>query len=69
MFEIRSKRVNSSPKSLEDRIELKTSIKDETELTVIISVIARVPKIFKYLNDYQLELDLQRVNIRVQLYI
>ena len=69
MFEIRSKRVNSSPRSLEDRIELKTSIKDETELTVIISVIARVPKIFKYLNDYQLELDLQRVNIRVQLYI
>jgi hypothetical protein len=46
--EMKSNRVNYSPSSLFERIELKTRFRDDMEDTVIMSVIDKVPIIILY---------------------
>jgi hypothetical protein len=46
--EMKSNRVNYSPSSLFERIELKTRFRDDIEDTVIMSVIDKVPIIILY---------------------
>ena len=48
--EMKSNRVNYSPSSLFERIELKTRFRDDMEDTVIMSVIDKVPLIINQIS-------------------